>query len=164
MIRLAKKEEMERLLEIYASAREFMRKNGNPTQWNNNYPNKKILFDDMNKNALFVIESSDDKNICGCFALIGGEDPTYEVLEGGEWKSDSPYGTIHRVAGDGTEKGIFNKCVQFARESYKHLRVDTHEDNLPMQKVILKNGFEYRGTIYLSDGSPRKAYEWIDEN
>ena len=33
MIRLAKEEDIPRLLEIYAMAKEFMRKTGNPTQW-----------------------------------------------------------------------------------------------------------------------------------
>lgn len=161
MLRIAEKEDIDRLLEIYFAARKFMHENGNPTQWGSNYPDEEILQKDIEKKHLFVIKKEDTDTICGCFALIGGNDPTYDVIEGGQWMSDSPYGTIHRMASDGSGKGLFEKCVQFARTKYDHLRVDTHENNKTMQHVILKNSFEYRGIIYLSDGSPRKAYEWI---
>ena len=38
VIRLARKEELPRLLEIYAAARVFMRQNGNAEQWAGGYP------------------------------------------------------------------------------------------------------------------------------
>ena len=111
---------------------------------------------------LFVME--DSKNIYGCFALIGGNDSTYDYIEGGQWSSNSSYGTIHRIAGDGTKKGVLEECVQFARLKYQYLRIDTHHDNKPMQGAILKNGFSHRGIIYLANGSPRLAYDWIAQN
>ncbi len=77
------------------------------------------------------------------------------------WKDNSPYGTIHRVASDGSEKGVFESIVAFARERHKHLRIDTHEQNTTMQHVIQKNGFEYCGIIYLANGDARRAYEWV---
>lgn len=42
-------------------------------------------------------------------------------------------------------------------------RSDTHKDNLPMQNVILGGGFTYQGIIYIEDGTPRLAYEWLKE-
>ena len=39
------------------------------------------------------------------------------------------------------------------------LRGDTHRDNKVMQRVMEKNGLEYRGIIYLEDGGERLAYE-----
>lgn len=161
MIRQAKKEDIPRILEIYAKAKDFMCKTGNPTQWNGSYPDEAVLLMDIQKQHLFVME--DSKNLYACFALIGGNDPTYDYIEGGRWSSNSPYGTIHRIAGDGTKKGILEECVQFARLKYQYLRIDTHEDNKPMQGAILKNSFSYRGIIYLSNGSPRLAYDWIEK-
>lgn len=161
MIRLAKQEELGRMLEIYDGAKAYMIKTGNPTQWNGAYPDEETLMKDIQKEQLFVME--DSETIYGCFALIGGEDPTYAVVEGGNWKSDSPYGTIHRIASDGSKRAVFKECIEYARETYNHLRVDTHEDNGPMQKVILENGFTYQGIIYIEDGTPRLAYEWIEE-
>ncbi len=159
MIRHAKIEELSRILEIYDIARAFMRENGNLHQWNGPYPGIEDLSKDIEDGNLYVLE--EDGHICGCFVLIAGIDPTYGRIESGAWISDAPYAAIHKVASDGTTKGFFAKCVAFARERYTHLRVDTHHDNLPMQRVILKSGFEYCGIIFLANGEPRKAYEWI---
>jgi len=160
MIRHARKEEIQRIMEIYDAARAFMRANGNLNQWSGGYPSAEELLGDIERKNLYAYET-EDGNICACFALIKGIDPTYGRIDDGSWKSDLPYAAIHKVASDGTIHGFFAKCVQFARERYTHLRVDTHHDNYPMQHVILKNGFEYRGIIYLANGDPRKAYEWI---
>lgn len=160
MIRLAQENDLQALLEIYSAAKAFMHSHGNPTQWSGSYPDAATLLEDIKKHQLFVIIK--DGGIHGCFALIGGADPTYAQIDGA-WKSDTPYGTIHRIAGDRKTKGIFSECVRFARTKYNHLRVDTHADNKPMQHVVLKNGFEYAGVIYLKDGSPRLAYEWLAE-
>jgi len=159
MIRLAKEEDLKRLLEIYECAKAYMIKKGNPTQWNGSYPDIEILREDIKRKQLFVME--DGNYIYACFALIGGEDPTYAVIEGGSWRSDAPYGTIHRIAGDGSRRGVFKESLTFARKTYNHLRVDTHRDNTPMQKVVLENGFTYQGIIYIEDGTPRLAYEWL---
>ena len=45
---------MARILDIYAHAREFMAKNGNPTQWGDNYPSPELLEEDIDTNRLFV--------------------------------------------------------------------------------------------------------------
>ena len=54
-------------------------------------------------------------------------------IEQGAWISDTEYGTLHRVAGDGTMHGIFDKIVDFCGRKIEHLRVDTHEQNRIMQ-------------------------------
>jgi RimJ/RimL family protein N-acetyltransferase len=41
----------------------------------------------------------------------------------------------------------------------KSFKVDTHKDNIPMQKTLEKNGFAYCGRIVLLDGNSRIAYE-----
>ena len=157
MIRLANETDLPHILEIYAVAKEFMHTHGNPNQWNGAYPDEATLLADIQKGQLYVM---DEDGIYGCFALIGGDDPTYAHIDGA-WASDTPYGTIHRIAGSRTKKGVFAECVRFARTRFDHLRVDTHADNLPMQGAVTKEGFEHRGTIYLSDGAPRLAYEWV---
>lgn len=162
MIRPATEKDINRILEIYSAAKKFMRENGNPTQWNGNYPDKALLLEDIKKNHFFVIADEETGFVHACFTLMDCDDPTYAYIEGA-WKSQKPYGTIHRVASDGSRKGVFGECVAFARTRFNHLRIDTHDDNKPMQHVILKQGFEYRGIIYLEDGSPRRAYEWIGE-
>ena len=41
------------------------------------------------------------------------------------------------------------------------IRVDTHEDNIGMQKLLEKCGFEKCGIIHLENGDPRVAYEKV---
>lgn len=160
MIRQANEKDIPRLLEIYTVAKNFMHTNGNPNQWNGAYPDRSTLEGDIRGGNLYAMFDSEER-VYGCFALIGGEDATYSYIDG-SWKSDLPYGTIHRIASDGTKRGVMRECFDFSRGKYNHLRVDTHEDNKPMQKAVLACGFEHRGIIYLSDGSPRLAYDWIE--
>lgn len=81
----------------------------------------------------------------------------------GEWRSDTPYAVLHRVASDGTVRGIAAAMFAFAKERADHLRIDTHQDNLPMQGASIKAGFERAGVVYVSDGTPRVAFDWLRE-
>ena len=54
MIRLAKKEDLNIILDIYAYARSFMASTGNPNQWINNYPGIDILSSDIDNKQLYV--------------------------------------------------------------------------------------------------------------
>lgn len=158
IIREARIEDIERLLEIYEIAKAFMRQTGNLHQWNSSYPSRELLEGDIEAHHLFVME--EEHVIHSVFAFIIGEDPTYKEIEGA-WLDNSTYGTIHRIASDGTMHHVFNEAVNFCSERCAHLREDTHEDNKVMQKVILKNGFKERGIIYIDDGTPRIAYEKV---
>ena len=91
--------------------------------------------------------------------FIIGDDPTYQVIDGA-WLSDAPYAAIHRVAGDGLTRGVFHECVEYAKARWASLRIDTHRDNLPMQRHILREGFVYCGVIRTRDGTERLAYQW----
>ena len=153
MIRRATNADLPRLLEIYESARQFMRQNGNPTQWPDHYPDKALLLEDIRAGQLYVLE---DGLIHGCFLLAPGPDPTYAVIDGA-WGWQDGYGVLHRVAG--TRKGTLAQCVAFGLKTFSHLRIDTHEKNIPMQKALARQGFTHRGTIICEDGTPRLAYD-----
>ena len=156
-VRKAQWEDFDRILEIYAFAREFMAKTGNPTQWGTNYPPLDMLKEDIPAGNLYVVE---DENIHGVFAYFTEPDSTYAYIENGQWLDESPYGTIHRVAADGSG-GVFTAVLRFAMERNPHVRIDTHEDNRVMQHVLEKHGFQRTGIIYLEDGDPRIAYEKV---
>ena len=157
MIRLAKSDDLDRLTEIYASARAFMRSRGNLTQWAGGYPAREDLAADIKKGCLYVAE--DAGHIWGCFMLTAGPDETYRVIYDGSWGWDAPYGVLHRVAADGSRSGLVHTAVEFAAERFAYLRIDTHKDNLPMQKALAREGFCHRGTIITGDGTPRLAYD-----
>ena len=155
-VRLAVQADLERILGIYAWARRFMAENGNPSQWGTTHPARHILEADIQKERLYVVTEADC--ICGVFMFQIGDDPTYAHIEG-SWRSDTPYGVIHRIAGIGG--GILNAALGYCSGVIDHLRIDTHADNKPMQRSIEKAGFSKRGIIYVEDGSPRIAYDRI---
>ena len=148
--------DLPRILAIYETARAFMRKTGNPTQWADGSPHEHVLRDDIAKGQLFAVCCGE--RTVGAFALIAGEDPTYAVIENGAWPNSLPYGTLHRVGSDGSCRGVFAAAVRFAEMRHSELRVDTHADNKVMQSAIAKQGFGYCGIIYVADGTPRLAY------
>ena len=156
MIRHAQAADLPRILEIYAFARRFMAENGNSSQWAGGFPPEMLLRQDIAQRQLFAVENGGC--ICGVFAFIIGEEPTYARIEGGEWLSDSPYGTIHRIAGDGSRRGLLCEAVVFCETQIAHLRIDTHPDNHIMLHLIEKNGFRKCGMISVR-GGVRCAYE-----
>lgn len=156
-VRKAYPEELERILEIYAYARAFMAQTGNPNQWGKTNPPRDTLEEDVRQGNLYVVENA---GIHGVFAYFTEPDPTYAHVEDGSWLSDAPYGTIHRVASDGSG-GVFSAVMKFAQERNPHVRIDTHHDNKVMQHVLAKHGFSRRGIIYLANGDPRIAFEKV---
>lgn len=158
LIRTAQWEDLPRIQEIYANARKFMAETGNPNQWGNITPMTSVLEDDIRKGDLFVMTK--DEIIHGVFYFYIGIDPTYGEIEDGQWRSNTPYGTIHRIAGDGSG-GVLATAVAFGKERIDHIRIDTHEDNKIMQRAIAKQGFQRSGIIHLANGSPRIAYDLL---
>ena len=148
--------DLDKILQIYAYAREQMKLNGNPNQWSDKHPAKSVIIEDIKRGNGYVILKEGE--ICGVFAFILGEDPTYKKIEGA-WKNNQPYGTLHRIASSGEVKGIFNTCLNFCLSKISHIRIDTHHDNKIMRHLIEKNGFEKCGIIYVTDGTPRIAFE-----
>lgn len=161
MIRHAEERDLPAILAIYAYAREFMAENGNPTQWAGGFPPESLLRDDIAKRSLYVVTKEETERVCGVFFFAVGPDETYAQIEQGAWLSDGVYGTIHRVAGDGTVHGLLRQAVAYCEQYTPHLRIDTHEDNRIMQHAIERCGFWRCGIIHVSDGTPRIAYEKI---
>ena len=159
-IEKAQKSDLPQLLELYAFAREFMKRTGNPNQWKDKTPRKEVLEADILTGQLYVVRQEEE--IVGAFALVIGKDPTYAVIEQGAWRSEREYGTLHRVAGNGTVHGLFKRIVAFSEQKIGHLRIDTHEDNRIMQHLIEQNGFRKCGIIHTDDGTARIAYEKLE--
>lgn len=160
MVRPALEGDLPRIEEIYAGARAFMAASGNPTQWGTSHPPLSLLERDIAQGNLYVLANGE--TIHGVFAFLLGEDPTYGVIYDGAWHSEEPYGTIHRVAGDGSG-GILAAAVEFAAGHSRYLRIDTHGDNAVMQRAIEKQGFRPCGRILTDDGTPRIAYDRISK-
>ena len=149
--------DLERVMEIYKIARQFMAETGNPNQWKSHKPQRELIVSDIEKGQSYVCEEKGE--IVGVLAFIPGEDPTYKVIYEGEWKSGEPYAVVHRIASSGDVKGTGTFMMKWAEENCPHIRIDTHRDNKVMQSMLRKLGYEYCGIILLEDGDERIAFE-----
>lgn len=156
-IRQAVKGDFDRIMELYERARRFMAEHGNPTQWPSSYPPAELVEEDMAEGNLYVCVA--DERIVAVFYYRVGEDPTYQVIRDGNWLNDRAYGVVHRITSDGSVRGAASYCLQWAWEQWRNLRIDTHRDNVVMQNLLKKNGFQYCGIIYVREGEERLAYQ-----
>lgn len=161
-IRQSTESDLPRIMALYANARAFMAAHGNPRQWGlTQWPPEALIREDIRQGHSYVC-ANEEGSVIGTFFFIQGKDiePTYHDITGGAWLDESPYGVVHRIAGDGSEKGIGAFCLNWAYDRCGHLRIDTHGDNKVMQNLLKKLGFVCCGTIYVTeDSDPRLAYE-----
>lgn len=169
IFRNSKKSDVDSIMHIIGEARESIGQLG-IDQWQYGYPSRDIILDDIRLGQSYVGEENGD--IIAVFALKSDGEPTYDRIYDGEWLTEDRVGgkcnyfALHRIAiakayrGTGVSSQLVNfiknKCVERNKQS---IRVDTHRGNVPMRKMLQKNGFEYCGLIYLHDGYERVAYE-----
>ena len=159
-IRKTVPQDIKEIEQIYKNAKEYMRENGNPSQWKSDYPNAESATNDMNDGIGYVCV--DGEEVVAVFAFSVGIEPTYNVIYDGEWLNSRPYAYIHRIAVKKHGKGIVDFCFSECFSKFQNLKIDTHEDNIPMQRVLSRNGFKLCGKILLENGEPRLAYQKID--
>lgn len=133
-------------------------------QWQNNYPNTEIIRKDIENNYSYVLVK--EQNIVATAAISFDGEKTYNHIYDGQWITNDDYAVIHRIAVDSNYKGlglsseiIKNVEMLCLNRGIHSIKVDTHEENLSMQKMLKKNEFEYCGIIYLEEGSKRIAFE-----
>lgn len=160
-IRKTTRDDLEQVLALFEAARQFMRDNGNPNQWGNNHPPRHVIEDDIAKGNSYVCEDEERGTILATFYFNEGPDPTYNKIHEGSWLDDSPYSVVHRITASREVRGTASYCMQWCFERSGNLRIDTHRDNIPMQKALLKNGFVRCGIIYLESGDERIAFQKI---
>ncbi len=159
-IRLAQPYDLNEILSIYDAARKFMFEVGNPHQWGTANPPVCRTKEDIAMQKLYVAV---DDEILAVFFFDIGNDPTYAEIYDGQWLNDSPYGVIHRiaVADNARGKGVAGFCFNYAFSQCNNLKIDTHKDNIPMQKALCKHGFRKCGIIHFANGDERIAFQKI---
>lgn len=160
LVSLACLDDVESILAIVAQQRTYLSSHNIP-QWQSDYPSRETFLEDIKLHRLYCLRQ--DREVIGFFALVY-PDPCYEHIEG-KWKDNSSYQAIHRLAIKDQYKGCgyANQTLDFLKNQYNHLRLDTHELNKVMNACALANGFTYQGVVYMEDGSPRNAYEWTKQ-
>ncbi len=163
MVRLAVIQDIDAILEILSLATIDMQKDG-IYQWIiGGYPGRSEVKHDIDCEQGYVCEI--EGVVVGYSAVIGDGEPTYSEICGGQWLTDKPYYTIHRIAVHrdskckGVARQIFDYVSSMATATGRNVRIDTHRVNTPMRSLLKKLGYQYCGIIHIYDGSERVAYE-----
>lgn len=141
-IRKASVQDLGQIMQVYDKARRFMRENGNAEQWGEDYPSAELIEKDMDKMYLCMSEGQ----VACVFYYAEEEDEDYKEING-KWLNEEPYGVVHRVASTGIVRGAASFCLDWAYAQTQNLRMDTYSDNIPMQKLLEKCGFQYCGSF-----------------
>lgn len=153
------------IMKIINQAKDYFKEQG-INQWNDNYPNIEIVKNDINNKNGYVLLK--DNIIIGTVVAAFDLEKDYEFIYNGKWMSNQEYAVIHRLAIDSKYKGLGLSSVIIKNieklclnKGVGSIKVDTHRENLSMQKLLRKNGFKYCGIIYLEDHSERIAFEKV---
>lgn len=163
IFRKATESDINGIMKIIKQAQDYFKENG-IDQWQNNYPNTETIKDDIKDEYGYVLE--DNGQIVGTVAVSFAGEKTYDIIYDGQWLSNDAYAVIHRMAVDNHYKGkglssVIIKHIEeiCLKKSVRSIKIDTHAENISMQRLIKKNDFKYCGIIYVDDKSPRIAFE-----
>lgn len=157
-IRNANSADLPEILGIYEKARQFMKENGNESQWGlpdsgkECWPSKDSVISRIENKILYLCETEVEEKteIAAVFAFTNGiPEPVYSTIFEGEWPDDGsvPYGVIHCFASSGIVKGAGTFCLEWALKQCGYMKIDTHPNNKPMISLLEKNDFTYCGKV-----------------
>lgn len=160
-LELAKPEELEICAGLMREGRAFQQEQGF-VQWTPDYPNRDTVLDDIKHAKGYVLKV--DGQIAGYLCVDFDGEPAYADIQG-RWETGEPYAAVHRLAlsGQFRGRGLTAAAFELVRELCRErgvtgIRGDTDPQNLRMQHVLEKNGFQRRGVI-LFQGSEKLAYD-----
>ncbi|MDM0447302.1 GNAT family N-acetyltransferase [Clostridium perfringens] len=163
--RQAKISDLDQIVEIIELSKKYL-KETKVDQWQNGYPAKEDLRRDIESGNSYVLTNKDEIVATTVISLDG--ESTYNSIFNGEWITNTEYIVMHRVAVHDKYKGkgIFKELIKEAEslalnKGIFSIKIDTHRDNISMQRAVVKNNFKRCGIIYLEDGSERIAFEKV---
>ena len=155
--------DLPQIWEILQKAIERRKKDGS-NQWQDGYPNPKVIQRDIDNGNGFVL--TENTQVIGYTAILINNEPEYEKIEG-EWLTNDDFVVFHRVAISEKHLGKgFAKKMMHCIEAYAlskdicSIKADTNHDNIPMMTLFKKMGYTLCGQVYFRE-SPRKAYEKV---
>ena len=160
--------DIDELMLCYDLARNRMINEGNLSQWDNKIVFKKEIEEYINKNLLYKVLLNNE--IVGCFAYILTGENAYSIIKG-DWLNDSKYVTIHKIMSKYNNKGIGSFMIDIVKnmainDGICNIKIDTHKNNISMNKFLINKGFKYCGIISLTlnfedEFSIRNAYQFV---
>lgn len=168
MLRKATQKDFKTICKLINDGKKLLKLQG-INQWQHGTPNEDIIKLDIEMENSYVYEI--DNNVIATAMINFDKDRVYE--EYNIWHNSDNYAAIHRFVIDKNYlgSGFSNKFIQVIKEYvYKKgvstIRIDTHENNLKMQRLLIRNDFCYCGEVklYLEDekeDKKRLAYDYI---
>lgn len=141
------------------------RKNEGSNQWQDGYPNREVVINDVDNSYGIVVENSFNE-IVGYIAMIDEIEPAYEAIDG-QWLSpcNEKYIVFHRLIVNQSKpiKGLATWIMQNVEQlvldkGIYSIKVDTNFDNIGMLRIFEKLDYQYCGKVYFR-GSQRLAFE-----
>ena len=139
--------QLDQIFSLYTDAIITMEKAGIP-QWDEIYPDKQILAEDISKNQMYIGKEGND--IAVCFVLSEDCDEEYK---NGNWQwPQSKFCVIHRlcVNPDFQKQGIATKTMEYIEklcksQGYDSIRFDCFTENPYSRKLYDKAGYSVVG-------------------
>lgn len=154
-------EDIDCIMELFLQARAHLKRLG-IDQWQGEYPGRICMEEDIAAGDGYVI--TEDETIIGYLCICFDGEACYEEINGA-WKSIQPYAVIHRLVIDDACKGkglsqiAFQYAEKLCQEKEIHsIKIDTDQDNLTMQHLLRKYGYEYCGIVQFAN-SDKIAFE-----
>lgn len=153
LIRPAKSNELNTLLDIVQAATRHMESKG-IHQWDDIYPDRAILREDIDKQHMHVIEVHG--RIAGMISINDTQSPEYQ---GVNWQYPGRALVVHRLAIDPSHQrqGMATRLMDFAekiaeKQGYSTIRFDAFTQNPGATALYEHLGYEIAGTVRFRKG------------
>lgn len=157
MIRLAKIEDLNNIMEVTKRVKDVMINVDKIPQWDESYPNYEVFQNDILKRTMYVYVI--DNNVVG-YIVFNNEENVVEAKKVNYAKYNT-YKVIHRFAVDPNfhNKGIASALVKHTfnlakEQKLEAIRIDTNSSNKKMCSLITKLGFTHCGYMQLKPNKP----------
>ncbi|WP_343252593.1 GNAT family N-acetyltransferase [Ligaoa zhengdingensis] len=147
-MRLAKRSDLPRVLEICAATVAIMCEEG-LHQWGDDYPLEADFVRDIERRELYVQEQGGA--VLGFVCINRDQSPEYRLVD---WKTGDGCLVLHRmaVAPEARRQGIGRRMIAFAeqmafQQGVCFLRTDTHSQNCRMNALFAACGLERAGVV-----------------
>ena len=171
-LRQALPSDLDRIMEVLDEGRASLAALG-IDQWQGHYPHRGQIEQDIRRGENVVIV--DDDGLIVATAMVATVDAKdYDEIKDGEWLTESQgeplrCAVVQRVAvstaciQSGLATRIMTYAFDYAREmGCESVRLNTHSGNIPMQRLLEKQGYTRCGTITIGhvEGTDPERYAY----
>ncbi|MBE6082904.1 GNAT family N-acetyltransferase [Sporanaerobacter sp. PP17-6a] len=156
IFKLAEMNDIDKIFKIYQNVVFHLRKL-NIDQWDEVYPTKEILRNDIEEKSLFVVFDTLNNIPISSIVINESQEPEYKSVNWANTKGKIC--VIHRFCVEPVfqRRGIGNKTLLSAedyimKKRYSSIRLDAFTENLSALNFYKRNGYVFRGQVVFRKG------------